>query len=149
MLSLGGFQFLNLGDLTVNVQHELACSENKLGVVDLYQVPHHGNGVAPQLTWALSPRVAVSNNGPHKGGSADGFEVVSQTPGIEDIWQAHRALDTDDDHNAAEHLTANITDEDDCLGHWIKAMVQPDGRSYVVVNGRNGHSRTYLSRYAP
>ena len=55
LLSLGAFRFLNLGDLTVNVQHELACPENELGVVDVYQVPHHGNGVAPQLTWALSP----------------------------------------------------------------------------------------------
>ena len=67
LLSLGAFQFLNLGDLTVNVQHALACPENKLGIIDLFQVPHHGNGVAPQLTWALTPTVAVTNNGPTRG----------------------------------------------------------------------------------
>ena len=76
----GDFQFLNLGDLTVNVQHELACPQNLLGVVDLFQVPHHGNGVAAQLTWALAPTAAVSNNGPHKGGSAEGYEAVSSIP---------------------------------------------------------------------
>ncbi len=47
LLSLGEFQFLNLGDLTVNVRHELACPEYRLGVVDILQVPHHGNDIAP------------------------------------------------------------------------------------------------------
>ena len=31
MLSLGAFQFLNLGDLTPNIQHQVACPENKIG----------------------------------------------------------------------------------------------------------------------
>ena len=53
LLSLGAFQFLNLRDLTVHVQHRLACPEQLLGQVDIYQVPHHGDGVAPQLTWTL------------------------------------------------------------------------------------------------
>ena len=146
LLSLGQFQFLNLGDLTVNVQHQLACPENKLGVVDLYQVPYHGDVIAPQLTWALSPTVVVINNGPRKGGSPDGFEVIARTPGIGDIWQVHRALDTDDDHNTSEHLTANLTHEDQCLGYWIKTTVRPDGQSYSVVNGRTGSSRSYSSK---
>ena len=146
LVSLGAFQFLDLGDVTVNVQHKLACPENKLGDVDIYQVSHHGSGVAPQLTWALSPSVAVINNGPHKGGNAEGFEVVAQTPNLEHIWQSHRALDTDNAHTADESRLANTTDEDDCLGHWIRASVNPDGRSYFVFNGRNGSSRTYLSK---
>ena len=146
LLSLGAFQFLNLGDLTVDRQHALACPENTLGVVDVFQVPHHGNGVSPALTWAVAPRTAVSNNGPHKGGSAAGYDVVARTPGIEDIWQSHRALDTDDAHNSDSELIANHTDEDGCAGHWIKATIHPDGRSYTVRNDRNGESRTYLSR---
>ncbi len=145
MLSLGDFQFLNLGDLTVNVQHELACPQNLLGVVDLFQVPHHGNGVAAQLTWALAPTVAVSNNGPHKGGSAEGYEAVSSIPGISGIWQVHRALDTDDEHNTTARRTANLTEEND-LGFWIKATVSPDGGSYTIVNARNDYSETYTTR---
>ena len=46
-MSLGAFQLLDLGDATVGLQLELACPVNKLGNVDIYQVPHHGNGVAP------------------------------------------------------------------------------------------------------
>ena len=145
MLSLGDFQFLNLGDLTVNVQHELACPQNVLGVVDLFQVPHHGNGVAAQLTRALAPTVAVSNNGAHKGGSAEGYEAVSGIPGISAIWQVHRALDTDDAHNTTARMTANLTEEND-LGFWIKATVSADGASYTIANARNDFSETYTTR---
>lgn len=148
VLSLGAFQFLNLGDLTPNIQHEIACPENKLGIVDLYQIPHHGmrNALSPALTWAVQPKVVVINNGPHKGGGPDSYEIIEQIENLEDIWMVHRALDTDDAHNTSDHLTANQTDEDDCVGHWLRAMVHPDGRSYVLMNGRNGVSRTYLSR---
>ena len=87
-MSLGAFQLLDLGDATVGLQLELACPVNKLGNVDIYQVPHHGNGVAPQLTWALEPTVAVINNGPRKGGSGEGFQVVADSPRLEDTWQS-------------------------------------------------------------
>ena len=146
LASLGAFQFLNLGDATRNVQYALACPENLLGEVDIYQVPHHGNGVAPELTWALAPTVAVINNGPRKGGSAAGFQVVARSPRLGDIWQSHRALDTAAAYRAADDLTANLATEDDCRGHWIKATVDPEGRSYSLTNGRNGASRAYLSR---
>ncbi len=145
LMSLGDFQFLNIGDLTVNVQHALACPENRLGVVDIFQVPHHGNRIAPQLTWALSATVAILNNGPHKGGSAEGFEVVKESPGLQGIWQLHRALDTDNDHNTTERMTANLSEKDD-LGHWIKAVVQADGSSYTITNGRNQVKETYASK---
>ena len=146
LLSLGAFQFLNLGDLTPNVQHRLACPEHKLSGIDLYQVPHHGNGIAPQLTWALSPTVAVINNGPHKGGGAEGYDVIAQTPGIVQIYQTHRPLDVGAAHSTDAWALANLTDEDGCEGHWIKATVHPDGRSYFVGNGRNGRGRTCYSR---
>ena len=145
-MSLGAFQFLDLGDVTVSVQHDIACPVNKLGTVDVYQVPHHGDGVASQLTWALSPTVAVINNGPTKGGGAEGYQVVAQSPGLEDIWQSHRAVNTEAMYRTADSLTANISDEDGCPGHWIKAEVSADGRSYSLSNGRTGESRTYLSR---
>ena len=146
LLSLGAFQFLDLGDATVGLQLALACPVNKLGSVDVYQAPHHGNGVAPQLTWALEPAVAVINNGPRKGGGAAGFQVMADSPRLEDVWQSHRPLDTDPAYRAADALTANLTGEDDCRGHWIKATVNADGRSYSISNGRTGDSRAYLSR---
>jgi hypothetical protein len=143
---MGNFQFLNLGDLTVNNQHKLACPENLIGIIDLFQVPHHGNGVGPQLTRALEPTAAVLNNGAHKGGSPEGFEAIDSIPNIQGIWQVHRALDTDDDHNASVQMTANPTEENDA-GHGIKAIVALDGTSYRIVNGRNGYSETYQTKW--
>jgi beta-lactamase superfamily II metal-dependent hydrolase len=145
LLSLGGFEFLNLGDLTVDVQHELACPTNLIGVVDLYQIPHHGDDIAPQLTWALAPTVAVINNGARKGGGAAGFEVVGRTPDIQAIWQVHRSVRTDDEHSAPEDLIANPTEEND-EGNWIKATVGADGARYTIANGRNGYTETYESK---
>ena len=48
--------------------------------------------------------------------------------------------------NTDPQLIANLTEEDDCVGHWIKATVQPDGRSWTMTNGRTGYSRNYLSK---
>lgn len=146
LLSLGAFQMLDLGDATVGLQESLACPVNKLGTVDIYQAPHHGNGVAPRLTWALEPTVAVINNGPRKGGGAAGFRVVADSPRLEDVWQLHRALDAGPAVRADDTLTANLAAGDDCRGYWIKATVNADGRSYSLSNGRSGASRAYLSR---
>ncbi len=145
IVTLGGFQFLNLGDLTFGGQHALACPENLVGVVDLMQVPHHGNNIAPQLVSALGATAAVSSNGARKGGSPEGYEAMAGVPNIEGIWQLHRALGTDEYHNTSESMIANLTEEND-EGYWIKAEVQPDGSSYTIVNGRNQHSETYTTK---
>ncbi|MXZ71768.1 MAG: MBL fold metallo-hydrolase [Acidobacteria bacterium] len=148
LVSFGAFQFLNLGDLTPDREHALACPENRLGVIDLYQAPHHGGygAIRPELTGALQPTVMVINNGPRKGGTPESLAVAQRTAGIEDVWQSHRALADNADHNTEEALIANLTEEDVCAGHWIKATVAADGRSWTMTNGRTGHTRSYLSR---
>src|SRR5688572_25565756 len=72
LLRAGKFEFVNLGDLSWNFQHRLACPVNLLGQVDLFQVTHHGvrDDVLPQQMWAMAPTVAVMNNGPTKGAGA-------------------------------------------------------------------------------
>ena len=145
LLSLGKFQFLNLGDLTFNVQHKLACPKYELGSVDIFQVPRHGNAVALQFSTAVNPTVAVINNGARKGGSAAGFDALRVIPDLEAIWQLHRALGLDDHHNTSAQMTANLTEENDA-GHWIKAVVQGDGARYELMNQRNKFSRLYMSR---
>ncbi len=148
LLSLGGFQFLNLGDMTPDREHALACPENRIGVVDLWQVPHHGGygAIRAELAAALQPTVAVVNNGPRKGGTPDSLEVVQATAEVGDVWQAHRTMTDDAAHQTDEALIANVTEEDDCEGHWIKATVQPDGRTWTITNGRTGYSRNYESK---
>ena len=145
VLSFGEFQFLNLGDLTFHGQHALACPENLIGVVDLLQVPHHGNDIAPQLMGALKATVAVSSNGARKGGSPEGYDAVIVSPEIEGLWQSHQALGTDDEHNTDPTMIANLTEENDA-GHWIKASVQPDSLSYTLTNSRNQFSRSYQTK---
>lgn len=145
LLSLGKFQFLNLGDLTFNVQHKLACPQYELGSVDIFQVPRHGNAVALQFSTAVNPTVAVLNNGPRKGGSASGSDALKVIPDLEAVWQLHRALGLDDHHNASTQMTANLTEENDA-GYWIKAVVQEDGMRYELVNQRNHFSRLYMSK---
>lgn len=48
----------------------LMDTENRLGVVDLWQVPHHGGygAIGPELAGVLQPTVTAVNNGPRKGG---------------------------------------------------------------------------------
>jgi len=145
VLTIGEFQMLNLGDLTFDRQHLMACPENLIGSVDLLQVPHHGIDIAPQLMSALGATAAVSSTGARKGGSPEGYEAIAGIPGVEGIWQLHRALGTDDAHNTDAEMIANLTEEND-LGYWIKAEVQADGSSYTITNARNGHSESYTSR---
>ena len=140
----GRFEFVNLGDLSWNFQHQLACPVNLLGKVDVFQVTHHGtrDDVVPQQMWAMAPTVAVMNNGPAKGAGAVAVETVLRSPGLEDLWSLHRAVGNDAAHNAQEPLTANLGDTAECKGAWIRARVA-DGGSYVLTNSRNGHSKTY------
>ena len=42
LLTYGRFKFLDVGDLTWDKEMELACPENKLGMVTLMQATHHG-----------------------------------------------------------------------------------------------------------
>jgi len=147
LLEVGDFRFVNLGDLSWNFQGQMACPVNLLGKIDVYQVTHHGSrdDVVPQQMWALEPTVAVMNNGPTKGAGIEAVETVMASPGLEDLWQAHRAVENDDDHNTDERLTANLADTEGCQAHWLHARVRSDG-SYTITNSRNGHSKTYRAR---
>lgn len=144
VLTFGRFRMLDLGDLTWNKEHGLACPNNLLGAIDLYLTTHHGtdsSGV-DVLVHAIRPRVAVMNNGATKGGSAAAWQTVRDAPGLQDIWQVHRAVNADAAHNAPEPLIANL-DETTAFG--IKVSAERDG-SFVVTNGRNGQSKKYGPR---
>lgn len=143
----GDFRFLNLGDLTWNYELELACPQNLLGEIDLYQVTHHGmnmSGPAAHVH-AIRPAVAVMNNGPRKGGTPEVYKTVASSPGLLDLWQVHKALHAPDSPNTDEQLIANLAPTEECEGHWIKASVSKSGE-YTVTNSRNGYSKTYRAR---
>ena len=142
LVSYGEFRFIDLGDLTKRKERELVCPNNLVGTVDLYLTTHHGlfQSNDQAIVRALHPRVAIMNNGPHKGGSKEAWETVHHSPGLEDLWQLHYALDSDKDHNVGEEFIANPLES--CEGKYIKVTAGEDG-SFTVVNSRNGFSKTY------
>ena len=148
LLRYGKFEFLDLGDLTWNLESRLACPSNLLGQIDLYQTTHHGlpNSNNPVLVSAVAPGVAVFNNGPRKGAAPEVFSLLKSLPSVEAIFQVHKNLDSGPDGNAPEDSIANLGGDEDCAGHLLKVSVSADGSTYTVTNGRNNLSRTFASR---
>lgn len=145
MITYGKFRFLDLGDLTKKKELELACPNNLLGTVDLFLVTHHGADLSNSkaLVWALHPRVAVIDNGPRKGASPAAWQIVHDSPGLEDLWQLHYAAESDKDHNVdAEHI-ANV--KENCEGKYIKVTADNDG-SFTLTNARTGEQKAYAKK---
>jgi beta-lactamase superfamily II metal-dependent hydrolase len=142
LLTYGRFRFLDLGDLTKKNELELACPNNFIGTVDLFLVTHHGADLSnpKALVWALHPRVAVINNGPRKGSSPAAWQIVHDSPGLEDLWQLHYAAESDREHNVADERIANV--KENCEGKYIKVTAEADG-AFSVTNGRTGVEKKY------
>jgi hypothetical protein len=142
LITYGKFRMVDLGDLTWNKELGLACPYNVIGTVDVYLSTHHGMDLsgAPPLVQALHPLVAIMNNGARKGGSPEAWQTMRTSPGLEDIWQLHYALEAGKANNAPEAFIANL--EEHCKGNWIRLSAEPDGQ-FTVTNGRNGMTKAY------
>ena len=142
LITYGKFRMIDLGDLTWNKELGLACPDNMIGTVDVYLSTHHGLDLsgAPPLVQALHPLVAIMNNGAKKGGSPEAWQTMHSSPGLEDIWQLHYALEAGKANNAPEAFIANL--QEHCQGNWIRLSAEPDGQ-FTVTNGRNGKTKAY------
>jgi len=162
---------VHLGDLTWNKESDLMCPTNRLGTVDLFIVSHHGQAISNSevLMHALSPRVAIMNNGTRKGGQPDAMKVMFSSPGLEDLWQIHFSLLSGQEYTVPGMFIANGVDEQPAAmpiaattapapgpgaapppahngaAYWIKVSAREDG-SFTVTNARNGFSKTYAKR---
>ena len=143
-LSWGGFDFLNLADLTWKVSQRLVCPANLLGEIDLYQVTHHGNNVAnnPILLRSLQPTVAVMINGPRKGGHPDAVKWLRETPSLKALYQLHRNVQSSTEENTAAEFIANLEEQPD-EGFMISASVDAGKRAFTVTNARTKENRSY------
>jgi competence protein ComEC len=169
VLAYGRFRTVDLGDLTWNGELDLMCPTNRIGTVDLYLTSHHGlaKSGSAALVHGLQPRVAVMNNGTRKGGEADAFRVLHESPGLEDLWQLHWAYNAGLENTPATFV-ANIEDNATIAGvlvppqpggprgggfggaahtpaHLIKVSAQQDG-TFTVTNTRNNFTKTYKPR---
>jgi beta-lactamase superfamily II metal-dependent hydrolase len=151
LFTFGDFRFLDLGDMTQDLEFQMACPVNRIGEVDLLLTTHHGSGQsnAPVLVHALKSRVAIMNNGARKGGDLPVLQTIRSAPRLEDLWMLHYAVAAGSEGNVAEPMIANLGDVADPAvkdtGFGINVTVQPDG-SFTVVNERNNMTKSYPAR---
>jgi beta-lactamase superfamily II metal-dependent hydrolase len=146
LLSFGEFRFLDLGDLTWNIEHKLVYPTDKIGMVDVYQSTHHGLEISnnPVVINTVRPRVAIFNNGARKGGHASVISTLRRVPDIQAIYQLHRNVTVGAAENTDPEFIANP--EEKCQGEGIKLSVAADGKSYTVTVGSKGKARRYETR---
>ncbi len=142
LITYGNFRLIDLGDLTWNKELALMCPTNPIGTVDVYLTSHHGlnQSGSPALVQALHPRVAIMNNGAKKGGSPEAWQIVKDSPGLEDLWQLHYAMAGGKEHNVPDTFIANV--DEFCEGKYLELTAQSNG-SFTVVNSRNKFSKAY------
>lgn len=141
VLSFGDWRFLDLGDLTWNIEYMLVSPTNRIGEVDVYQVTHHGLEISnnPVLIKSVNPRVAICNNGPRKGGHPSVIGTLRRLPRIEGIYQVHRNLNGNDAENTDADKIANDGRKKES-GKKIHLRVAADARSYTVTVGKKTFS---------
>jgi beta-lactamase superfamily II metal-dependent hydrolase len=146
VLSFGGFRFLDLGDLTWNIEHKLVSPSDKIGPVDVYQVTHHGLEISnnPVLIKTVRPRVAICGNGPRKGAHPSVIATLRRVPDIQAIYQLHRNLTSEPQDNTDPEFIANAYEK--CEGEPIELSVAPDGKSYAVTVGSKGKPKRFETR---
>jgi len=146
VLSCGDFRFLDLGDLTWNIEHKLVSPSDKIGTVDVYQVTHHGLDISnnPVLMKTVKPTVALFNNGARKGGAASVIGALRRIPEVKAIYQLHRNVTVGAQENTDPEFIANPDEK--CQGEGIKLSLAPDGKSYTLTVGTKGKPKKYETR---
>jgi beta-lactamase superfamily II metal-dependent hydrolase len=141
LVAFGSFRFIDLADLTKAKEFALMCPANPIGTVDLYLATHHGLDLSNSraIVDALHPRVAIMNNGAQKGGTPEAWQIIHDSPGLEDLWQLHTAEDAGA-LNSPDALIANLKGGAD--GTYLKIVASSDG-SFIVINPRNKMAVAY------
>ena len=143
--SFGRARILDLGDLLWDQERRLVCPVNKLGAIDVLLVTHHGSELSnsPALIEAITPRVAIVQNGARKGGDRSVYQTLTAAQSKPAIWYQHFATRTPEANPAGDFI-ANPEAATD-TGHALQLQVWRDGR-VTVTNARNGHKAAYPPR---
>lgn len=149
ILEFGGFRFFDGGDLSWNVEEKLVSPVNLAGIVDLYQVNHHGldSSNNPILIHSLQPTVSVMNNGPKKGTSKGALDALKSTPTLQAMYQLHENIREDHENTPDKAMIANHGAlAEACAAHPIHCTVSTDAKSYTVEVPSQQHTRTFQTR---
>jgi len=143
--TFGKLRILDLGDLTAEKEMDLMCPANKLGKVDIYIVSHHGSLASGSavLVHAISPRVAIMDNGAKKGGAPSTWDILKKAPGLEDLWQLHYSEEGAAAHNVSNQFIANPDGPD--AGNYLELTAKTDG-SFDVFNSRTQQTKHYATK---
>jgi hypothetical protein len=144
------------------------CPNNRLGVVDLWVVSHHGQAISNSavLAHAIQPRAAILNNGTRKGGQPDAMKIIHSAPRLQDLWQLHFSQLSGQEFTVPGMFIANTVDDPPAAmpiaaivapppgpgaapapvhngtAYWIKVSADQDG-SFTITNARNGFTKSY------
>ena len=145
LITFGELKILDLGDLTWDKEMQLMCPVNRLGHVDILIVSHHGwyQSSSPALVDAISPVVAIMDNGETKGGSIPTLVTLKNVPGLEALWQLHYSKEGGSQHNTAPEYIANLQGTDP--GNYFKLTAYRNGE-FTVLNSRTNEAKTYQAR---
>lgn len=146
LLKFGDWSFLDLGDLTWNVEYKLVHPSNKIGKIDVYQSTHHGLEISnnPVVIQSVQPRVAIFNNGPKKGCHPLVTGTLRRLDGLEAIFQAHKNVNGGPGENTDPKHIAN--DGENCQAESVVLKVAADGKTYSVQAGSHNPVKSFKTR---
>jgi competence protein ComEC len=146
VLQWGRSRILDLGDLTRDKEKSLMCPVNRIGHIDLLVVSHHGwyQSSSAALVDAITPRVAVMDNGATKGGSIPVLKTFREDPSRPALWQLHYSEEGGARWNTASAKIANLENpqKTDAAGYPLRVTVQTNG-AIAVWNSRTGAVQRY------
>lgn len=155
MIRFAGLKIVDGGDLTSDREYSLVCPRNKLGKVDLLIVSHHGVdwSSSPVFINSIAPRVAIMDNGDHKGGSTSVIDTIRKSPRMEALYQLHLAPPAGSpnpgktpqegpEHNVPDAFIANTAGVD---GKNVVVSIGSDG-VISVTNQRTGVTKQYARK---
>jgi competence protein ComEC len=144
LITFGRLKILDLGDLTWDKEMQLMCPVNRIGHVDILIVSHHGwyQSSSPALVDAISPVVAVMDNGESKGGSTPTLVTLEKIPGLQALWQLHYSKEGAQ-HNTAPEYIANLQGTDP--GNYFLLTANKDGK-FTVYNSRTQAVKSYRGK---
>ncbi len=148
LITFNRLRILDLGDLTEDKEMELMCPVNKLGKIDVYIVSHHGwnQSSSPPFVNGIAARVAIMDNGPKKGGTPSTWDIITKSPGLEDLWQLHFSEEGGQAHNVAAEFIANTQGPD--AGNYLELTAWPNS-DFEVYNPRTQETKRYPTEQRP